>query len=151
MIPMKTWIAYDSLWRNTEKVARAIGDALEGEVEVRRAADLDPSAVESGDLLIVGSPTHGGRPTEAIQNLLGQLRTTLGAGTRAAAFDTRLATRLVAIFGYAAPRIAQTFESAGATLVVPPEGFVVKGKDGPLGEGELERAADWARGLVAAP
>jgi flavodoxin len=148
MKSMRTWIVYDSLWGNTEKVARAIADALEGEVEVRRAADLDPSVVESGELLIIGSPTHGGGPTEAIQSLLGQLEGTLPAGTPVAVFDTRLATRLVAIFGYAAPRIARTLEGVGATLVVPPEGFVVKGKEGPLREGELERAAGWAQEIV---
>jgi flavodoxin I len=149
-MPMKTWIVYDSVWGNTEKIARAVGDALDGEVEVRRVADLGPSAVESGDLLIRGSPTHGGRPSEAMQDFLGQLAGALPAGTRAAAFDTRLATRLVGIFGYAAGRIARVLERAGATLVVPPEGFVVEGKEGPLGESELERAADWAKGLLKA-
>jgi flavodoxin len=147
---MKTLIVYDSLWGNTEKIAQAIGDALAGEAEVLRAADVDPSAVEALDLLIVGSPTHGGRPTEAIQDLLGRLEGTLLGGTSVAAFDTRLPARWVAIFGYAAGRIARKLESGGATLIVPPEGFVVEGKEGPLREGELERAADWARELVTA-
>jgi flavodoxin len=146
---MKAWIVYDSLWGNTEKVARAIAEALPGQAEVLRAGHVDVSAVESVDLLVVGSPTHGGRPTEAIQGFLGQLTEALPAGARVAAFDTRLATRLVAIFGYAAGRIARELQDAGATLVVPPEGFVVQGKEGPLREGELERAADWARKLGA--
>jgi flavodoxin len=147
---MKTWIVYDSLWGNTEKIAQAIGDALSGGAEVLRAAEVDPSAVADLDLLIVGSPTHGGGPTEAIQDLLDRLEKTVPKGTRVAAFDTRLATRLVAIFGYAAGRIARTLEKAGATLVLPPEGFVVEGKEGPLREGELQRAADWAAGLLTA-
>jgi flavodoxin len=147
---MKTWIVYDSLWGNTEKIAQAIGDALGGEAEVFRATDVDPSAVDAVDLLVIGSPTHGGGPTEAIQGLLGQLEGALPAGMSVAAFDTRLATRWVAIFGYAAGKIARKLEEAGATLVVPPEGFVVQGKEGPLREGELERAADWARRLGAA-
>jgi len=33
-------------------------------------------------------------------------------------------------------------------LVGTPEGFLVKGKKGPLKEGELERAAGWARSLL---
>jgi hypothetical protein len=40
-------------------------------------------------------------------------------------------------------------EALGATLVADPEGFVVKGKEGPLVEDELERAAAWARSLLA--
>jgi flavodoxin len=147
---MKTWIVYDSLWGNTEKIAQAIGGALAGEVEVLRAADVDPSAVGAIDLLIVGSPTHGGRPTEPILGLLGHLEGALPDGASVAAFDTRLASRLVAIFGYAAGRIARTLEKAGATLVVSPEGFVVEGKEGPLRDGELERAAAWAREIVTA-
>ncbi|MGD8243985.1 MAG: flavodoxin family protein [Anaerolineae bacterium] len=147
---MKAWIVYDSLWGNTEKIAEAIDDALAGEAEVLRAVDVDPSAVDAIDLLIIGSPTHGGRPTEAVQGLLDQLAGTLPAGSHVAAFDTRLATRLVAIFGYAAARIARTLESAGATLLVPPEGFVVEGKEGPLRQGELERAAAWARQIASA-
>jgi hypothetical protein len=35
-------------------------------------------------------------------------------------------------------------------LVVPPEGFYVSDTEGPLLEGELERAADWTRQIVAA-
>jgi flavodoxin I len=147
---MKAWIVYDSQWGNTEQIAQAIGDALAGEVEVLRAVDVEPSGVEALDLLIIGSPTHGGRPTEPVQGLLDQLGGTLPAGTRVAAFDTRLATRLVAVFGYAAARIARTLESAGATLLVPPEGFVVEGKEGPLRQGELEHAAAWARQITSA-
>jgi flavodoxin len=147
---MKTWVVYDSLWGNTEKIAQAIADALAGEAEVLRAADVELSAVGALDLLIVGSPTHGGGPTEAIQDLLGRLEGALPAGMAVGAFDTRLATRLVAIFGYAAGKIAQKLDAAGATLVVPPQGFVVRGKEGPLRESELERAADWAREISSA-
>jgi hypothetical protein len=34
---------------------------------------------------------------------------------------------------------------AGGRLVAPPEGFAVEGTEGPLKQGELERAAEWAR------
>jgi len=36
----------------------------------------------------------------------------------------------------------------GAELVVPSVGFYVIGQEGPLKQGELERAADWARALL---
>ena len=32
--------------------------------------------------------------------------------------------------------------------VVQPEGFFVEGTEGPLKNGELERAADWARRIM---
>ncbi|MFW6115892.1 MAG: flavodoxin family protein [Chloroflexota bacterium] len=149
---MNALVVYDSLYGNTERIARAIGDALVDKAgdkaRVVRPGGMDADDVEAVDLLVIGSPTHGGRPTEAIQGLLDGLEGTLPADTRVAAFDTRMATRLVAIFGYAARRIGRALEEAGGTLVAPPEGFVVKGKEGPLKDGELERAADWAKGLL---
>jgi hypothetical protein len=50
--------------------------------------------------------------------------------------------------GYAAPRIAGKLKKRGGNQVVPPEGFFVKGKEGPLKEGELERAASWANLII---
>jgi flavodoxin len=147
---MEALVVYDSLYGNTEKIASAIGDALGDEARVVRPGGVDSDDVEAVDLLIVGSPTHGGRATEAIQSLLARLERTLPAGTRVAAFDTRLATRLVTVFGYAAGRIGRALEEAGGTLVALPEGFIVKGKEGPLKDGELERARDWARQFVVA-
>ena len=46
--------------------------------------------------------------------------------------------------GYAAPSIAKRLEKAGGRLAVPPEGFAVVGTEGPMKQGELERAAEWA-------
>jgi hypothetical protein len=45
-------------------------------------------------------------------------------------------------------RIANNLKGKGGNLVAPPEGFFVTGKEGPLKEGELERAAGWAKGIV---
>ena len=137
---MKTLIVYDSTYGNTEEIARAIGEAITGEVKLLRVGEADPS--ETFDLLIVGSPTHGGRPTQAIQDFTKRVPALNGAPV--AAFDTRLSTSLVKIFGYAAGRIGKTLEKKGGTLVKPPEAFFVKGTKGPLREGELERAASWA-------
>jgi flavodoxin len=137
---MKILIVYDSTYGNTEEIARAIGEAITGEVKVLRVGEADPS--ETFNLLIVGSPTHGGRPTQAIQDFTKRVPALNGAPV--AAFDTRLSTGLVKIFGYAAGRIGKTLEKKGGILVKPPEAFFVKGTKGPLREGELERAASWA-------
>jgi flavodoxin I len=69
-------------------------------------------------------------------------------GASLAAFDTRLSMKLVWIFGYAAKKIAESLKNKGWTIIVPPEGFFVKGKKGPLKDGELERAAGWAKEIV---
>ena len=55
----------------------------------------------------------------------------------------------VKLFGYAAEPIAARLEKKGGELAVPPEPFYVGGTEGPLLEGELERAEDWARQIAA--
>jgi flavodoxin len=138
-------VVYDSVYGNTEKVAQAIGDGIGAGAQVIRAAAVQASDLEGLELLVVGSATHGGQPTEALQGFMVRAEGISLDGIKVAAFDTRLATKLVAIFGYAAKRIAAELEGRGGKLVAPPEGFVVRGRRGPLQEGELERATAWGR------
>jgi len=147
---MRALIIYDSLHGNTEKIAQAIGDALGGEVSLHRPDGVeDTPEVETLDLLIVGSPTHGGWFTEAIKGWLDQLPAAALQGIPVAVFDTRTPpTVLSRIFGFAAPRLAKRLEKEGVTLLVPPAGFIVKGIQGPLEEGEPERAAAWAQEIT---
>jgi hypothetical protein len=51
------------------------------------------------------------------------------------------------IFGWAAARMAEKLTASGSSLKAPPEGFIVKGRSGPLAEGETERAKAWAKGI----
>jgi flavodoxin I len=145
---MKTLVIYDSFYGNTEKIAKAIGGAISGEVKVLRPGEVSPSDLTALDLLLVGSPTQGGRPTKVIQDFLNTLREPAVKGISVAAFDTRFSTKLVGIFGYAAGKIGESLKRKGGTLLLPPEPFFVKGKEGPLKEGELERAAAWAKGVL---
>jgi flavodoxin len=145
---MKALIVYDSVHGNTEKIARAIGGAITGEVKVLRAGEVDSSELEKLDLLIVGSPTHAGRPTKPIQDFLNEAPAPAFEGTKVAAFDTRISSRLARIFGYAAGRISGSLKRKGGALMVSPEGFFVEGTEGPLKEGEAERAAGWAKKIV---
>ena len=47
--------------------------------------------------------------------------------------------------GYAASTIITALKKKGGNLLALPEGFLVTGEQGPLKEGELERAVAWAR------
>ncbi len=143
---MKSLVVYDSVYGNTETIAKAIGIALSGAVLVRRVGEANPSDLSSIDLIVVGSPTQAGRPTQAIQKFLDGLPR-LAEGFRVAAFDTRSSSRWAAVFGFASKRIAEALKSHGGTLVAPPEAFYVTGKEGPLRDGEAARAATWAKML----
>ena len=145
---MKALVIYDSLYGNTEKIAKAIGGAITGEVKVLPVGQANPAELKSLDLLIVGSPTQGGRATKPMQAFLDKIPDTFLKGINIAAFDTRIPAKWVKIFGYAAGRIAGRLKAKGGNLVAPPEGFFVTGNKGPLKEGELERAAGWAKGIA---
>jgi flavodoxin I len=147
---MKTLVIYDSLYGNTEIIARAIGDAIPGEVQVLRVGQVPAGELETIDLLIIGSPTHGSLPSEAVQGLLEKIGSPAREGARAATFDTRLTWPFLERWGgFAAPKMADTLKGKGWTLTGEPGGFFVKGlKKGPLKRGEAERAAAWAKGLA---
>jgi flavodoxin I len=147
---MKALIVYDSVYGNTEKIARAIAEAItpSNEVKVVQAGEANPLELASIDLLIVGSPTHGGRPTPAVQDFLNKIPKLSLQGINVAAFDTRSQAKLAKVFGNAAGRIARNLKGKGGTLIASPEGFLVTGTKGPLKEGELERAAGWAKGML---
>ena len=145
---MKALVVYDSVYGNTEEIAKSIGDAIAGDVKVLRAGEVNPSDVELLDLLIAGSPTYGGRPTPLIQGFLKEVSGSAVKGVKVAAFDTRFSTKWVKIFGFAAGKIAGHLKKKGGILTSSPEGFFVEGTKGPLKEGELERATSWAKEII---
>lgn len=152
---MKALVIYDSVFGNTEKVARAIGKALGAEALPVSAAGIEQ--LQGLDLLVIGSPTRGFRPTEGISTLVSSLDADAVHGIHTAAFDTRIVLDtiksrplrfLVDKGGYAADRIGRMLEKKGGLTAAAPEGFLVTGEQGPLKEGELERAAEWGRKLL---
>ena len=143
---MKALVIYDSLYGTTEKIAKAIGGAIKGEVKVLPVAEANATELKSLDLLIIGSPTQGGNATKAMQAFMGNIPETALKGVKMATFDTRYASGWAKIFGFAASRMAKYLKTRGIT-VVSSEAFVVTGSKGPLKDGELERAAAWAKAV----
>lgn len=154
---MKVLVAYDSQYGNTEQVAKAIAGALPGDVRLALATEVLAHEIAGCDLVIVGSPTQGGRPTAGTKIFLGRLGEGSLKGVAVAAFDTRIESRgrgiamrlLLRTVGRAAPRIASALTAKGGHLALAPEGFYVADKEGPLEDGEVERAAAWGRELAA--
>lgn len=145
---MRTLVVYDSAYGNTERIARSISDAIGGEVRFVRASEANPTDVTAIDLLIVGSPTYGGKATQPILDFLAKVPEGAINGMKVAAFDTRLAGRFVRVFGFAAEKIAESLKAKGGNLSSTPGGFFVKGKKGPLADGELELAVSWAKEIA---
>ena len=157
---MKALVVYDSFFGNTEKIAAAIGLGLgsQGEVETCRVGSVTPQQLAGVQLLIVGSPTRGFRASEATMKFLKSIPAGGLRGVKVAAFDTRMSLKdlnnaiLNFVFwlklgGYAATPIAAALQKSGGELLAAPEGFFVKASEGPLHDGELERASEWGRKL----
>jgi flavodoxin len=156
---MKAIVVFDSFFGNTEKIARAIGEALasEGDVETLKVSDVKPEQLKGLNLLIVGSPTRAFRASPAINKFLKKIPAGGLKGIKVAGFDTRISLEdinsralsfFVKIFGYAAEPISKKLEKKGGEAAAAPGGFIVKDTEGPLKDGELERAADWAKRMI---
>jgi flavodoxin len=159
---MNVLIVYDSVFGNTGKIAQAVGNAISSQgrhVDVVHVKNVRQETIREADLLILGSPTRGFRPTPAITKFLKHCSSDSRNSVNVAAFDTRIALHtiksaafrfIVKTGGYAAPAIARRLKKQGARVLVPPEGFLVTGEQGPLQAGELERAVEWATQIAAA-
>ncbi|MDO9590329.1 MAG: flavodoxin domain-containing protein [Microcella sp.] len=163
---MRAIVVYESLWGNTEQVARAIAHGLESTMSVEVVdAESAPDQLEAYDLVVVGGPTHAfsmsrpstreGTPkdtpaprvvTRGIREWLGGLSPVFSS-IRAVAFDTKVdAPRLP---GSAAKAARHELRARGFDVTAKAETFRVHGYEGPLVDGELDRAAAWARELAS--
>jgi flavodoxin-like protein len=164
---MRALVVFESMFGNTERIARAIGEGLAGEmevdvVEVGSAAPVVPPDVE---LLVIGGPTQGfsmsrkgtrqGALKETTEPLVSRgigIRDWLdglskGRPLSAAAFDTRF-KKPRGITGSAARAAEKRLRKLGFDLVVEPESFFVGKTTGPLLDGELNRAREWGTKLA---
>ena len=119
---MSILIVYDSIFGNTGQVAKAMADELERTDEVKLASVQEARTLDLAgfDLLLVGSPTRGFRPTPEIQEFASRS----DLPKRAAVFDTRIDLDtihpaplrwVVQAGGYAAERLANELTEQGCT------------------------------------
>jgi flavodoxin len=146
---MNTVVVYDSQYGNTERIAQTIAETLR-KYGPARAVHVDSAHqifLEKVDLLILGSPTQGFRPTQAMQTFLGDLSDQSLSGITVADFDTRFHGFLWS--NCAARHMAKQLRALGIEPIVSPESFYVQSMktEGPLLAGEEERAATWALGI----
>ena len=158
---MRTLVVYDSEYGNTEQVARAIGNALGSlpDVVTLHVSEVAPDHLAGIDRLIVGSPTQRFSPTTAVSDFLKGIPKNGLNNIDVAAFDTRytqeeidsvssvlsFSVKVAGKSAFAAQKVSDALKKKGGALLAAPEGFFVTGAEGPLLEGELERAAQWAR------
>jgi flavodoxin len=143
---LKAFIVYDSAFGNTKAVAETVAGQLEGlDAAAVPVDDFDSRDLAAGDLLVVGSPINGWRPTPKVTELLSGIGQDQLEGVKAAAFDTRLR---MFIHGDAAKKITRALRAGGADIIAEPMPFYVGGTKGQLRTGEIDKAGNWAKALL---
>jgi flavodoxin len=145
---MNAIVLYDSNDGRTHDLATVIGEVLTKRYEVRLVQANDWATIdERPDLLVVGSPTVRRRPTQAILTALRKLPDDVLNRVASAAFCTRQ-NRPRFLTGAASLGIARRLTYRGARVEIAAESFRVSGIDGPLSDGERDRARQWANQVM---
>ncbi len=168
---MSAIVVYESVYGNTRAVAEAIAEGL-GDARVVAVHEA-PDHVRDHELVVVGGPTHmhsmaTSRSRQAAVDALHEdgnehqmepgateepgLRAWLrdlpeGPDVKAAAFDTRL-DRSPWLTGAASRGIAKRLGHRRYD-VLDSQSFLVEESEGPLADGELDRAREWGRKLAS--
>ena len=146
---MNILVAYYSVYGNTKQIAEAIAGVLEtkGTVHLLSIDKLAEADFNQVDLVVMGCPTIAANIPPTIQPVFSKLPQHLLHETPVAAFDTSLKwwpKRFIA-----ARRLAGKMSNLGGKVILPPMNFYVKGTEGPLLAGEIERAKAWAETILA--
>jgi hypothetical protein len=160
---MRALVIYESIWGNTEQLAREVAAGIGDGADVV-AAESAPAELDAElDLLVVAGPTHAfSMSTEATRQSARQQGAeripvrgirewieALSSPARAvpvATFDTRVVSPRLP--GSAAKKAMKRLVGLGFRAVAKPETFGVHGYTGPLADGELERARRWGADLA---
>lgn len=152
-------MVYDSLFGNTAIIARTMADAaksLGNELTEMRVDDIDNDLLARADILVIGSPTQAFSASKPMIEFLGKITNDIIQNKKVIVFDTRIDLDsmkskflrwLVNRGGYATSPISKILKKKGAKILGC-EGFMVADKEGPLLEGETERAANWIRSIL---
>lgn len=162
---MQVLIIVESIYGNTRAVAEAIADGFRGggvrDVEVRDVSDTDPDVPDELQLLLIGGPTHafsmtreatrkdalgtqtGPKVERGIREWIANLQV---RPSRTITFDTRV--KVTMLPGSAAKSAVKALRDRGI-IAEQGETFWVKGMEGPLQPGEIERAQEWGAELAA--
>ena len=155
---MKILILYDTKYGNTAELAESMKKSLsKNNVAICKSiSEVSLTEIKKANLLVIGSPTHGGRPTQDMLSWINNLPEDIFQDKKFAAFDTSINANdtnvflklLISIIGYAAPKLQAELQKKGGKSITSAVTFYVNGKEGPLKVGERERAQKWFKSLA---
>ena len=149
---MNALVIYHSQFGNTEQVAEAIVGVFErtGAARTVRASQLAEADLQGVDLVVMGTPTHKMNLPEAVRPVFEALPKRSLRGVPIAAFDSSYKMSAFLARFTAAKPVDRKLRKLGGKRLIPPETFHVEDNhEGPLYDGELERAKTWAESILA--
>jgi flavodoxin len=145
-------VVYHSQFGNTQRIAEAIVEVFQavGSARELSADRLTAADLQDVDLLVMGTPTHKMNLPQAVRPVFEKLPGRILRGVPIAAFDTSYKMSAFLARFTAAKRVDRKLRKLGGKRLVPPETFYVKEHhEGPLYDGERERAKTWAETMLA--
>jgi hypothetical protein len=159
-------VVYQSLWGNTAAVARAIAEGIGPDARVVSTAEATGDVLTGTRFIVAGAPVLGFRmPSDRTVESIRlnpcsasrppdlshpSMRTWLDGLSAKSGYSAAFETRIWWSPGGAAGAILRGLDRAGYRPLAKGQRFIVKGKCGPLREGELERAVQWGTALAEA-
>ena len=139
-----------SKFGNTRRVAEAIAETLRtaGPVRVVDTDQLMAADITGADLVVMGTPTHVMNLPKAVLPVLDSLPRRSLKTIPVAAFDTSYPMSWFLNQFTASKRLNRRLRRLGGRPIVPPATFLVVERQGPLREGEIERAVSWAETIL---
>jgi flavodoxin len=149
---MKGVVIYDTTYGNTKKIAEIIADTLKEsglKVDISHVKDTKDLSGDY-DFLILGSPTKIGTMSWAVRGFIGRkIKGEKWANKSYAAFDTEMESVMEKGGRSAAEKISKKLKDKGLKQLQPELKAIVKGMKGPLRDGEIEKAKEFAKKLVS--
>jgi hypothetical protein len=164
----RAMVVYESMWGNTEQIARAIAEGLGTKLDVNVVEVSEAPAAPGEDvaLVLAGGPTHAFSMTrentraDAVKQGARQGHVDIGLrewlsglpghpeGQLLVTFDTRV-KQVRHLPGSAAKSAGRLARQHGYRRFADSESFYVDDVSGPLLEGETDRATRWGAALAA--
>ena len=163
---MHALVVFESLWGNTEQLAREVAAGIGVDsCEIVDAASAPTQLAPDVDLLVVGGPTHAFSmstvstresartqgaehvPARGIREWI-EAQPPVGRPVPVATFDTRVTVPRLP--GSAAKKAMKRLVALGFQPAAKPVSFGVHGYSGPITDGEEDRARRWGAQLAGA-
>lgn len=154
---MKTLVVYDTLYGNTGLLARVIANRLP-DVTLVHVESLTPDHIAQAELIFMGSPSRGYNATKRLRQAVETLPKSALKAKSAAVFETRLKVSrhmpkilryVLKNTGWGDAKLDAMLLRKGAKLISPLGIFYVSTQEGPLKDGETDKAELWAKQIHA--